>query len=139
MMDLSQFQSAWCARLCFTVISTFSFGVSVAQTSRDPTVPPPEATMILGGDAVALPSAPPLGDGMAVVRRDGKTYLVVGTRLYAPGEQVAGMKLVRITETEVWLQDGQTQHKVPRFSGIVRTPSQAEKVPARRQPTKPLP
>lgn len=139
MTKLVPSQHTWCARLGVTMVCAVFAGASGSQTVRDPTAPPAEATRILGGGAIALPSTPPLGDGMAVVRRDGKTYLVVGTRLYAPGERVAGMKLIRITETDIWLQDGSTRHKVPRFSGIVRTPSQAESSAVRRQSTKPLP
>jgi hypothetical protein len=87
-----------------------------AQDLRDPTMPPPESS---AGPAGTVAS--PLGvDGMTVIVRNGKSYLVVGTRLYAPGQKVGPLRVERITETEVWLRDGQELRKVPRFSGIQR-------------------
>jgi hypothetical protein len=88
-----------------------------AQDARDPTVPPPEVRVAPGAAAVS-----PLGDeGVAVIVRDGKSFLMVGTRLYAPGEKVGPLRVERITETEVWLRDGKTLHKVPRFADIQRS------------------
>ena len=87
-----------------------------AQDLRDPTMPPPES-----GAGPAGTVASPLGvDGMTVIVRNGKSYLVVGTRLYAPGQKVGQLRVERITETEVWLRDGKELRKVPRFSGIQR-------------------
>jgi len=60
---------------------------------------------------------------MTVVWRDAKPFLVVGTRLYSPGQKVGQYKVERITETEVWLRDGAVVRKLPRFSGIVRSVS----------------
>jgi hypothetical protein len=94
----------------------FAFCVQ-AETLRDPTLAPPEVSGPDGNPALSNP----LGvGGMAVVVREGKSYLVVGTRLYAPGQKVGQLRLKRITETEVWLQDGSELRKVPRFSGIQR-------------------
>lgn len=89
-----------------------------AQEFRDPTTPPPEASTLPGGAAGAAPAP-----GMAVVVRDGKPHLVVGTRLVAVGHKVGNAKLERITETEVWLRDGKQLTKVPRFGGIQRSVS----------------
>lgn len=87
---------------------------AVAQDMRDPTVPPPDK-----GSGVA--AASPMGvEGMTVLVRDGKPYLVVGTRLYATGESVGSLRVDRITETEVWLRDATKLIKVPRFAGIER-------------------
>lgn len=88
-----------------------------AQDARDPTLPPPEV-----GVAPGAAAASPLGDeGIAVIVRDGKSFLMVGTRLYSPGEKVGLLRVERITETEVWLRDGQALHKVPRFADIQRS------------------
>lgn len=84
------------------------------QEFRDPTTPPPEATVQPGAAAAPAP-------GMAVVVQDGKPHLVVGTRLVAVGQKVGNAKLERITETEVWLREGKQLTKVPRFSGIQRS------------------
>lgn len=88
-------------------------GLSVlAQDGRDPTRPPGEAAAV---------NAPAMGvEGMTVLVRDGKPYLVVGTRLYAVGDKVGLMRVERISEAEVWLHDGRTLIKVPRFAGIER-------------------
>jgi hypothetical protein len=47
--------------------------------------------------------------------------LVVGTRLVAPGQKVGAQRLERITETEIWMRDGKTLLKTPRFAGIQRS------------------
>jgi hypothetical protein len=94
-----------------------------AQEVRDPTQAPPEAVASGSG---AKPKANTLGlgsEGVTVLVRDGKPFLVVGTRLYAPGQKVGQYKIERITETEIWLQDGALLRKVPRFTGIVRSAS----------------
>ncbi|MFZ3218487.1 MAG: hypothetical protein WA174_00555, partial [Rhodoferax sp.] len=84
-----------------------------AQELRDPTLAPPEAGAAAGGTAPASP----LGEeGMTVVVRNGKPFLAVGTRLYAPGQKVGPLRIERITETEVWLREGGVLRKVPRFA-----------------------
>ncbi len=90
-----------------------------AQEQRDPTLPP-GATASAGAGADA--SSSPLGaSGANVIVRDGKPYLVVGTRLVAVGQRVGSAKLERITETEIWLRDGGSLQKLPRFAGIRRS------------------
>ncbi|MDR7306962.1 hypothetical protein [Rhodoferax saidenbachensis] len=99
-----------------------------AQDVRDPTIAPAEAGQTPG---VAAATASPLGmDGMAVIVRNGNPYLVVGTRLYAPGQTVGKARLERITETEVWFREGTGLRKIPRFAGIQRTVSAADCKPA---------
>lgn len=93
-----------------------------AQEVRDPTVAPADG----GSGAVGAAPASPLGDeGVTVIVRDGKSFLVVGTRLVAPGQKVGALRLERITETEIWMRDGKTLRKVPRFAGIQRSPAVA--------------
>jgi hypothetical protein len=88
--------------------------LSLAQELRDPTVAP--------GTQATTPGLATAGsEGMTVLVRDGKSYLVVGTRLYAVGDTVGMMRVDRITESEVWLHDGRALIKVPRFAGIERT------------------
>ena len=83
------------------------------DTTRDPTVAPGFTGM------VTTPS--PAGvEGMTVMVRDDKPYLVVGTRQYAPGDKVGNLRLERITEKEVWFHDGSAVIKVQRFAGIER-------------------
>lgn len=87
---------------------------AVAQDARDPTVAPPETR------AASAALAPVGAEGMTVVMRDDKAYLVVGTRLYLPGDKVGAFSVERITETQVWLRDATKLVKVPRFIGIER-------------------
>lgn len=99
------------------LLPLLSLGIQ-AQALRDPTQPPPE----MGSGPMVAANAGPLGsDGMAVIVRGGKPFLVVGSRLYAPGQRVGPARIERITETEVWLREGKALHKVPRFAGIQRS------------------
>lgn len=112
---------------------------------RDPTVAPNAVVSDAGGlDALSAGGMPlPLGvSGSNVVVREGKSYLVVGSRLVAPGQTVENYKLERITETEIWLRDASGLTKVARFAGVQRqaTPTQcptakpATKKPAQKAP-----
>ncbi len=83
------------------------------DAGRDPTVAPSET------NGVSSPATAGV-EGMTVLVRDGKPFLVVGTRQYAPGDTVGTMRLQRITEKEVWFHDGSALIKVPRFAGIER-------------------
>ena len=89
-----------------------------AQSARDPTLSPAAAS----SSAVAgVQKGITLGSsGMAVVVRDGVPYLVQGTRLYAKDETIGQARIVRITETEVWLREAGQLKKIPVFSGIER-------------------
>lgn len=83
-----------------------------AQEARDPTIAPAETG--------AAGQSPTGTEGMTVLMRDGAPYLVVGTRLYAPGDKVGNLRVERISETEVWFHDGAALIKVARFGGITR-------------------
>lgn len=93
-----------------------------AQELRDPTQPPRIGP-------AALPSVTSGSEGLTVMVREGKPHLVVGTRWYAVGDSVGAMRIERITETEVWLHDGNALVKTPRFSGITRTPAGCDPQP----------
>ncbi|MES2948864.1 MAG: hypothetical protein V4858_10030 [Pseudomonadota bacterium] len=107
-----------------------------AQEGRDPTVAPAETGAIV--------QSPTGVEGMTVLVRGDRPYLVVGTRLYAPGDKVGNLRVERITETEVWFHDGSALTKVPRFAGITRTvivakPSCADNMPSSKaEPTSAL-
>lgn len=101
-----------------------------AQESRDPTVAP--------GETGSTASQTPTGvAGSTVVVRDGVPYVVVGTRLYAPGDRFGNMRVERISETEVLLHDGTALVRMPRFAGIERKVVAAKPACAAAQPTRP--
>lgn len=91
---------------------------AVGQMQRDPTLAPSVAQAAGGagpGDK-ATPSAP-----MAVIVRDGRPYVVAGTRLLAQGQMLGEARIERISETEIWLREGKSLRKVQRYAGIQRT------------------
>jgi hypothetical protein len=92
---------------------------------RDPTRAPAEMN---AAPVSALKAQSPLGEnGMTVLVRDGKPFLVSATRLYAQGDRLGQYKIERITETEVWLRDGKDLLKFPRFTGIQRRAAATER------------
>ena len=96
----------------------FSLSRADAQSLRDPTLPPLEAGLastVPAGNAIAFePGA------MTIIVRSGRPYLVVGTRLYAQGQQIGRARIERISESEIWLREGGVLRKVSRFPGIQR-------------------
>lgn len=90
-------------------------GLVNAQSLRDPTLPPAAA-----GLAATGPGASDEQAVMGVIVRDGRPYLVVGTRLYAQGQKLGQARIERISETEVWLREDGVLRKVPQFAGIQR-------------------
>ena len=99
------------AMICL-IVTTHAVAQDVA---RDPTVAPTST-----GTAPGSTGSPAGAEGMTVLVRDGKPYLMVGSRLYAPGDKVGNLRVQRITEKEVWFHDGSALIKVQRFAGIQR-------------------
>lgn len=93
-------------------------GQALAQSMRDPTIPP----------TAALPAQPASGaqgtaetlGSLSVIVRDGRSYVVMGTRLYAQGQMLGQARIERIAETEIWLREGKQLRKVQLFSGVTR-------------------
>ena len=98
-------------------------GVSHAA-ERDPTSPPPEAVTGPGLPGTQGSGGSAALQGSSVIVQNGRPFLVVGTRLYAVGQQVGNARLERITETEIWLREDRQLTKLPRFGGIQRTAAQ---------------
>jgi hypothetical protein len=113
-MNLS---NVW-ARSVLVVLSILAGNALQAQTLRDPTQAPADA--VPGPDGAVVSSSPLGDDGVAVVVRGGKPYLVSGTRLYAVGQKIGASRIERISETEVWLRNGTELQKIQRFAGIQR-------------------
>ena len=57
---------------------------------------------------------------MTIIVRNERPNLVVGTRLYAQGQQLGKARIERISETEVWLREGGVLRKISQFTGIQR-------------------
>ena len=89
-----------------------------AQSLRDPTLPP--ASLGSGGVTPqgALTVIQP--GSMTIIVRNGQPLLVVGTRLYAQGQSIGEARIERISETEVWLREGDVLRKVSQFQGVQR-------------------
>lgn len=103
------------ALFCMQVSAVFA-----QEGERDPTRPP----AAVEAPADAAPNGADkstAGIGTNVVVREGKPFLVVGTRLVAPGQSVGDGKLERITETEVWIRNASGLQKISRFAGVQRT------------------
>lgn len=132
--------AAWLTLLlrCGLLVAFGLMGASVAQTLRDPTLPPAQS-----GFASAADAAPAEPEPMNVIVRSGKPFVVVGTRLFATGQMLGQSRIERISETEIWLRENGALRKVPRFAGIERrsvapagAPAPVAKVRSRAQPTR---
>ena len=97
---------------CVLALLLYTLPVIAQEALRDPTVAP-------GATGVATQS-PGGVEGMTVLVRDDKPYLMVGARLYAPGDKVGNLRVERIAEKEIWFHDGSAVIKVQRFAGIER-------------------
>ena len=92
---------------------------AAAQSLRDPTLPPWSPGSGGGSGSGATPVRGIQGP-LSVLVVNGQPYLVVGTRLYAQGQQLGAARIERITETEVWLREGSSLRKISNFVGIQR-------------------
>ena len=90
-----------------------------AQTMRDPTLPPPVQSGLPGsakkGSAAVFETGP-----LTIIVRDGRRYVVLGTRLYAQGQKFGEMRIERISETEVWFLENGVVRKLSRFPHVQR-------------------
>lgn len=111
---------------CFVALFALLCVFPLAAQERDPTQPPARA-QAPHVDA-GKPAAPEI-DSAAVVVRDGKPFLVVGTRLYCAGEKLGPYVIERVGETEVWLRNGKELRKIQRFTGIERRTSTERSTP----------
>jgi hypothetical protein len=98
-----------------------------AQPLRDPTESPITAEPTPSSSAQSTSNNTPFGKegASSVMVRNGVPYLVVDSRLYAKGQKIGAYTVERISETEIWLRQGNTLLKTPRFTGITRKTSTA--------------
>lgn len=98
--------------VCALVALSVNLPAAAQEAVRDPTIAPAE-----NGNPVLSPAGV---EGMTVLVREDKPYLMVGARLYAPGDKIGNLRIQRITEKEIWFHDGSALIKAPRFAGIER-------------------
>lgn len=90
---------------------------NAAWAQRDPTLPPfPDRST---GER-KQPTGDPQSRSWAVIVVDGQPHLVVGTRLYAVGQQFGQARIERISETEIWLRQGGILRKNSIYGGVIR-------------------
>jgi len=87
-----------------------------SQVLRDPTAEPAYPGGGVGGEARPGPDVAAL----PVLVVDGRPHVIMGTRLYAPGQMLGAARIERITDTEVWLREGSVLRKVSRYPGVER-------------------
>ena len=99
------------------VVAALPIGAA-SQGLRDPTLAPSAVQQGPGGAGAGEKATAPAS--MAVIVRDGRPYVVAGTRLVAQGQMLGDARVERISETEIWLREGKTLRKIPRFAGVQR-------------------
>jgi hypothetical protein len=108
-------------KLSWLIALALSFGSSLvnAHSQRDPTVPPPfseaELTAIASETSIGIES----GD-MTIIVRNGLPYLVIDNLFYTEGDNFGPVRIVRITETEIWLSEAGVLRKSSMFPSIQR-------------------
>jgi hypothetical protein len=111
-------------RALYFLLVALAAALAAAPTSaqqRDPTRAPAGALApATAASAQAAQRVAPLGEGAAVLVRNGQPHLVVGARMYTQGQKLGPYTIERIGETEVWLRAGKDLQKIPIFSGIER-------------------
>lgn len=101
--------------LAVVILWTYALG-GYAQAWRDPTAEPPQMGGVPAGEGASGSDVLPL----SVIVVNGRPHVIMGTRLYAPGQKLGQARIERITETEIWLREGAVLRKVPRYQGIER-------------------
>ena len=109
------------ALVWFLVLSLlFSASPVIAHSQRDPTLPPtPSQRPLTSSEQVKTPIGIESG-AMTIIVRNGQPHVVIDTLLYAQGDKVGPVLIVRITETEIWLSEGGILRKVSLFPSIQR-------------------
>lgn len=103
---------------CVGIALLFLLDPLAAQSLRDPTLPPTQiepASPATREQKLSSERGP-----LTIVVRDGRRYVVLGTRLYAQGQLFGKTRIERISETEVWFLENGVLQKIPRYSGVER-------------------
>lgn len=91
-----------------------------APALRDPRVPPLAIARpaVNAGAVVAAPAPPPTPQQMLTV--NGRRDLVDGRRRLGAGGALGGTRIERITDSAVWVRDGNTVTRLPLYGGVVK-------------------
>lgn len=97
----------------------FSAAANSAQTLRDPTQPPASQNTVKAVEAVpalSVGTGPP-----SIIVRDGRSYVVFESHLYAQGQHYGNVHVERISETEVWFRERNVLYRISRFPSSQRS------------------
>lgn len=108
---------------------------------RDPMVPPLAISRpAAASEAEAAPEPPPTPQQLLTV--DGRRYVVDGRRRLGVGDALGGTRIERITDSAVWVRDGNTVTRLPFYGGVVKhnvSSLPASAPAARSRPKTPVP
>ncbi len=89
---------------------------------RDPTQPPAAYAAPVGGARQRIDVVKP--DHLVTV--NGVRFLVWNSRRYAVGDMIDGVRVERISESEIWLRSTDGVRKLAIFSGIEKRPPNSD-------------
>lgn len=87
---------------------------------RDPMVPPLSIARPAANPGVldAAPEPPPTPQQLLTV--NGKRYVVDGRRRLGVGDALGGTRIERITDSAVWVRDGNTVTRLPFYGSVTK-------------------
>ena len=91
-----------------------------APPLRDPMVPPLSIARPAANPGVldAAPEPPPTPQQLLTV--NGKRYVVDGRRRLGVGDALGGTRIERITDSAVWVRDGNTVTRLPFYGSVTK-------------------
>lgn len=91
-----------------------------ASALRDPMVPPLSIARPAANPGVldAAPEPPPTPQQLLTV--NGKRYVVDGRRRLGVGDALGGTRIERITDSAVWVRDGNTVTRLPFYGSVTK-------------------
>lgn len=108
------------ARICFVAACTLVSGGAFAQALQDPTRPP--ASMMApvnGAPGSAAPEGPQLQSILIARTPGGRHVAVIDGETVRPGDSFKGLKVERMTQTEVVLSKGGKKQVLKLFPATV--------------------
>ena len=125
---------AWALAMVTTALPA---GAQNAPALRDPMVPPLAIARpaTSPGSLELSPEPPPTPQQLLTV--DGRRYVVDGRRRLGVGDALGSTRIERITDSAVWVREGNTVTRLPFYGGVVKrtvvnAPPSAPAVPSRR-------